>query len=123
MGSIASQDITISVQPPSRDIFNFHTDCAPAEAQLIAYPSFIKKDHQRIEYSRRSNYPSRQFEISYVHDDLHPTLVFTRLNANREPVWKHLSSNDSIPLFEGCTIRLADTQFEVKKICRSFSEF
>lgn len=62
MGNLADHSITISVLAPTKELFNFQTDYLPnTQAQLIAYPSFIKKDQQHIQYSRRSNYHSRQY--------------------------------------------------------------
>ena len=85
MGNLANQqNIAIEVHSPTHQLFNFHTDYLPDHRQqILDYPSFIRKnDHKGIEYSMRSNFHDRQYEITHEEEDQNTSLLFNKMNEN-----------------------------------------
>ena len=49
-------------------------------------------------------------------------LNFKKLKENGLDLWKNIGVNEIVLLKEGYVIRLGSTEFEVKKVCRSFAD-
>jgi hypothetical protein len=125
MGNMMLGDkLTISIHPPSAALFDFHRPKAStSNPQQLTFPSFLRtSNNNSIEYSERSRFTDRQYELTSEETALGCEISLRRLNTARDQLWRSLRVDESVQVEEGTGLRLGGVEFQVKKICRSFHE-
>lgn len=64
----------------------------------------------------------RQYEITSEETSIGCEINLRKLNTAKDQLWRSLKVDESVEIEEGTAVRLGSTEFQVKKICRSFHE-